>query len=558
MPFLTEMKRRKVFQVAAAYVVVAWLIVQVVDAIADPLNLPPWFDTVVIVLLAVGFPPAMILAWIFDITPTGVERTKPAGQAGEPGAAGMPGDAAHSAKSIVVLPFMNMSADPGDEYFSDGLTEELINSLANIPGLQVAARTSSFAFKGKDEDVRKIGQELDVRTVLEGSVRHSGDRLRITAQLIDVSTGYHLWSDQFDKNMADIFKIQEDIARAIATTLEIKLGISSEAVLSRRGTENVDALQSYMLGRYCWNRRTADGLESSARHFNDAIAHDPLYADAHAGLADSFALRGIAEYGLAPPTDVMPRAKAAAVKALEINPESAEAQTTLAHVQAFYDWNWPEAERAFLKAIELDATYAFSHHWYALFLSAMERHDEAIAREQKAKDLEPLSLIINKNVGTILYYAHRDDDARHAYDAALELDPTFARTLFYNALTLNHLGDYELAIDDIRKALLSDPSNSVFQAFLAYSCARGNRREEALEIRESLLEESKSRFIPAFNIAVVDLGLERFDSALEWLRRALQERSSWLVSLRVDPIFAEIRDHNGFDDLVRKVGLGAQ
>ena len=555
MSFLTEMKRRKVFQVTAAYVVVAWLIVQVVDSVSEPLHLPAWFDTVVIVLLAVGFPFAVILAWIFDATPGGIKRTKPAGQVDRSVAVVPRVEVVERDKSIVVLPFLNMSQDPCDEYFSDGLTEELINSLVNIPGLQVAARTSSFAFKSKNKDVREIGRELNVGNVLEGSVRHAGDRLRVTAQLIDVSTGYHLWSDQFDKTLADIFEIQEDIARAIATTLEIKLGIATEAVFTKRGTENVDALRAFMLGRYCWNRRTADGLSRSSGHFNEAIEHDPLYADAYAGLADSFALQGIAEYGLAPPKDMMPKAKAAALKALEIDARSVEAQTTLAHVAAFYDWNWDEAERAFLKAIDLDSSYAFSHHWYALFLSAMQRHDEAIAHERKAQELEPLSLIINKNIGTILYLAHRDNDARDAYDDALALDPTYARTLFYNALALNQRAEYERAIEDIRKALQSDPTNSVFQAFLAYACARAGLKDKANEIRKRLIEEPEGRYVPAFNIAIVDLGLENIDSAMEWLQCALDERSSWLVSLNVDPIFDELREHATYDDLAGQIGL---
>lgn len=555
MLFLREIHRRSVFQIAAVYTVVGWLIIQMVDVVSEPLNLPDWFDTVVIVFVVAGLPIAMVLAWAFDVTSTGIERTEKIVPEEHSAALQVSAMNPHAEKSIVVMPFANMSRDLSDEYFSDGLTEELINSLGGVPGLQVAARTSSFACKGKNDDIKTIGEKLNVQHVLEGSVRHSGGQLRVTARLIDVSNGYNLWSEKFHKNFEDVFQIQEDIARSIVTALEIELQTAKRNPLVQRGTNDFAAYRNYLQGRYYWNRRTANGLKSSARYFNKAIEIDPNYANAYAGLADSFALCGIAEYGLANPKVVMPRAKTAALNALKINPKSVEAQTTLAHIQAFYDWDWSAAEQGFLKAVEIGPNYAFSHHWYAVYLSAMGRHDEAIEQAQLALELEPLSLIVNKNIGMTLYYAQRFGDACIAYREALDLDSTFARTLFYSAMVFDCEGNDDDAISDIRKALLSDPTNGVYSAFLAYTCARSNRQNQAIEIREKLIKKSEDTYVPALNIAIIDLGLKEYTSAFQWLERAVQERSSWLVSLKVDPIFAEIRNQPEFRSLTKKIGL---
>lgn len=570
--FLADLKRRKVYRVSAVYLVVAFVLLEGVDLLADPLGLPSVVMTVLVVIALFGFPLAVVLAWAFEITPDGVRQTVPAAPSGTSAEGldlGAPeaatGDGAQATRfrprgarpeSVAVLPFMNMSNSEDDEYFCDGMTEELINALAQVDGLGVAARTSSFAYKGKQEDVREIGRALSVGTVLEGSVRRSGPRLRVTVQLIDVEDGYHLWSDTFDREMEDVFVIQDEIAEAVVETLKGHLPVEGPGILVRHGTRSVAAYEEYLKGRYCWNRRTETGLRSSIPHFQTAIDEDPTYAQAYGGLADSYALLGIAEYGMARPEEVMPRAKAAARQALEIDPGSAEAQTTLAHVTYAYDWDWEGADRAFRRAIELDPDYAFSHHWYALFLSAMERHEEALAQELRARELEPLSLIINKNVGTILFYAGRVDEALAEYRKALELEPTFARTHYYYGLALEARGELEQAVGELRIAVSSDPTNTVLRASLGHALGLAGEVREAEAILQGLERMAEEgRYVPALNRAMVLLGMCRHDAALDWLERALEERSSWLVSARVDPTFDCLRDQRRFRELVERVGL---
>lgn len=591
--FLKELKRRHVFRVAVVYAVVAAGTWQVADVAFAALDLPDVALKVVVVLAIAGFPLALVLAWAFEVSPDGVREEQPLEASGvgveeEPGASvredpdgsggaeeaaplGGPHQETASVKtaldqeagaeperpdSVAVLPFVNMSGSAEDEYFCDGMTEELIHALAKVQGLNVAARTSSFAYKGKQEDVREIGRALSVGTVLEGSVRRAGARLRVAVQLVGVEDGYHLWSETFDREMEDVFAIQDEIAEAVVGTLKGRLAEGRSGPLVRRGTRSVSAYEGYLKGRYCWNRRTEEGLRTSITHFREAIDEDPTYVQAYAGLADSYVLLGIAEYGMAPPDEVMPRAKAAARKALEIDSGSAEAQTTLAHVTYAYDWEWEEADRAFRRAIELDPEYAFSHHWYALFLSAMGRHDEAVAEELRAREMEPLSLIINKNVGTILFYAGRLDEALTEYRKALELEPTFTRTHYYYGLALEATGELEEALNEFRIAVDSDPTNTVLRASLGHALGlAGEVREAEAALRglERMAEEG--RYVPALNRAMVLLGMQRHDEALAWLERALEERSSWLVSARVDPTFDSVRDHPRFQELLERVGL---
>lgn len=558
------------------YAVVAAGTWQVADVAFGALGLPDVAMTLLIVLAIAGFPLSLVLAWAYELTPAGLKKADPSGArvdaegaetaetarvTGDEGPThppeqpdSAPTPPGKGPNSVAVLPFVNMSSSEADQYFCDGMTEELINVLAQVDGLGVAARTSCFAYQGKNADVREIGAALGVATVLEGSVRRSGERLRVTVQLINVEDGYHLWSGTFDREVEDTFAIQDEIAEAVLETLRGHLGTGLSSARVSRGTRDLPAYEAYMKGRYCWNRRTEDGLKSSISHFREAIDRDPTYANAHAGLADSYALLGIAEYGMAPPREVMPRAKAAARSALEIDPRSAEAQTTLAHVTYAYDWNWEEADLAFKRAIELDPTYAFGHHWYALFLSAMQRHDEAVAAELAARELEPLSLIINKNVGTILFYAGRIDEALTEYRKALELEPTFTRTRYYLGLALLERGETDEALDELRIAVDSDPGNTVLLASLGHTLGLAGEIEEAEAILLELRREAENgRYVPALNLAMVLIGTGAHEEAMDCLELAFEERSSWLVSARVDPAFDPVRDHPRFQTLIEKV-----
>ncbi|KKK78674.1 hypothetical protein LCGC14_2841190, partial [marine sediment metagenome] len=326
-----------------------------------------------------------------------------------------------AAASIAVLPFTNMSADPENEFFAEGITEDIINALTKIPELRVASRTSAFAFKGKGQDVRAIGERLMVSKVLEGSVRKAANRLRITAQLINSADGYQVWSEQYDRELDDVFAIQDEISHAIVSALKIKLS-SGNVALAKRQTHDLDAYNMYVKGRYFWNRRGA-GLVKAEKYFTEATNRDPEYAQAHAAVADTYNLLGW--YQLRPPKEAFPRAKAAALKALDIDETIAEAHTSLAFAYMYYDWAWAAAEHEFTRAIQLHPGYATTHHWYAEYLMAMGRTEDAIEEAERAQELDPVGLIINVVVGMANYYGRRYDRAIEACQRTVEMDPAF-------------------------------------------------------------------------------------------------------------------------------------
>ena len=457
--------------------------------------------------------------------------------------------------SIAILPLANACAEPSGEYLSDGITESLINSISQLPKLRVVPRSTAFRFKGAEADPQAIGRGLGVRSVLTGRVCQIGDVLMVQVELVDVAREAQLWGEHYRRRMADIFEVQEEIAREVTDKLRLRLTAEQRRRLNKRHTVSHEAYQAYLRGRYHWNKRTEDGLRKSTEHFQQAVDIDPAYAQAYAGLADSYALPGIAEYGLLPPREAMPRAKAAAARSLELDPTLAEAQTTLAHVRAFYDWDWAAAERGFRRAIELNPDYPFSHHWFALYLAAMGRHEEAIAEERRAQEIDPLSLIINKNVGTLLYYAGRLEESVEQYRKSLELDPHFARTRIYLGLAYALSGRYEEAVAEYRKAAEISGGGTLLTALLGHASALAGRTGEARELLGELERLAGERYVPAFNVAIVHAGLGETDRVFEWLGRAFEERSSWLVSLKVEPLFDGHRTDPRFGDLVRKVGL---
>jgi TolB-like protein/Tfp pilus assembly protein PilF len=453
------------------------------------------------------------------------------------------------------MPFVHMSAASDNEYFCDGLADELITALTKIDGLKVAARSSSFAFKGRNLEAGEVARALNVATILEGSVRRSGNRLRITVQLVNAADGYDLWSERYDREIKDIFAVQDEITLAVVDALKLKmLGAQKDAML-KRYTHDSAAYEAYLKGRFHWHKRTLDGLNRSADCFKAALELDPEYSLAYAGLADSYAVLGIAEYGILPPREAMPKAKAAALKALEIDSSLAEAQSTLAHVRAFFEWDWAGAERDFQRAIELNPNYPLSHHWYALFLAAMGRHDEAIDAENQAQQIEPLSLIINKNVGTILYYAGRVEPSIEQYRKTLELDMNFARTHLYLGVAYLRQGRFDEAVHEYEEAIRTSGGGTVPNSLLAYAHAQAGKRDEANEILNNLKERQQREYVPAFNIALIYAGLGKVDEAFAWLEKAFEERSSWLVSLRIEPLLEPLRSDRRFEDLAQRVGL---
>ncbi len=464
----------------------------------------------------------------------------------------------HSRKaihSIAVLPFDNSNADPETEYLSDGITETITYGLSKIPKLRVMARSMVFRYKGQQVDPRTVGRELNVGAVLTGKVIHRGDTLIIGTELVDVTYGWQLWCARYNRSLSQIFAVQEEVASEIAEKLRLHLTGEEKKRLRRRYTENVEAYQAYLRGRHYWNKRTVEAIKKGIEYFTEAVEKDPAYALAYAGLADSYALLGIAEYGALPPRDAMPKAKAAAIKALAIDKTLTEAQTQVAHVTAFYEWDWPAADLEFKRAVELNPDYPFAHHWYALYLAAMERPMEAIAEERRAQELDPLSLIINKNVGTMYYYARQYDQAIGQYKSVLELDPNFARTHFFLGMAYEQKGMLEEAIAEFQKAVSLSGESSVIVAALARANALAGKRHEAEGIVDLLKDRSVRQYVPSFSIATIFAGLGEKDQAFVWLRKAFEERSSWLLSLKVEPMFDSFRSDPRFQDLLRSIGL---
>jgi serine/threonine-protein kinase len=458
-----------------------------------------------------------------------------------------------AAASIAVLPFTNMSADPENEFFSEGITEDIINALTKVPELRVASRTSAFAFKGRSQDVRTIGERLMVGKVLEGSVRKAANRLRITAQLINTADGYHVWSDQYDRDLDDVFAIQDEISQAIVSALKIKL--SSGASLASQQTHDLDAYDLYVKGRYFWNRR-GPGLRKAEEHFTAAVDRDPNYAQAHAALADTYNLLGW--YQVVAPADAFPRAKAAALRALEISESVAEAHASLAFALMYYDWAWAEAEHEFKRAIELHPGYATAHHWYAEYLMAMGRIDEAIEEADRALELDPVGLIINVVVAMANYYGRRYDRAIEACRRTVEMDPAFSPVYLWLAPAYLQKGLHDEAIRACEAAAELAPAHAPIeriQGVQGVALALSGRRGDAKRMLGEMEARAQATYVPAFERALVHFGLDNRDVGFEWLQRAYEERSMGLAFLKVDPMLDAVRDDERLRELMERMAL---
>jgi serine/threonine protein kinase/Flp pilus assembly protein TadD len=455
--------------------------------------------------------------------------------------------------SIAVLPFRDMSPLKDQDYFCEGMAEELINALTKIEGLHVAARTSAFQFKGKDLNVRKIGEELGVKAVLEGSVRKAGDRLRITAQLINISDGYHLWSEKYDRDMEDIFAIQDEISLAIVENLKLKLLKKEKAQLMKRYTEDQEAYTLYLKGRYFWNRRYEGGLLKGIEYFQKAIEKDTSFASVYTGIADCYCVMGL--YDWIPPKEAYPKAKAATLRALEIDDTLPEAHASLGWIKMFYDWDWAAAEKAFQRAIELNPNYATAHEWYAMFLAPMERFDEAISELKKAQELDPLSLIIQAMGGYVYSFAGLSDKAIQSCHKTIEMDPNFMLTYFFlgNAYTWN--SRWKEAISAFQKLAALSGESPLSLGFLGFAYGMGGQEAEAQKILDQLSERSKDKDAFPFFKSLVNIGLGDKDRALEWLERAYDEKESMLAAIKIWPPFDTLRQESRFKALLKKLKL---
>jgi eukaryotic-like serine/threonine-protein kinase len=452
---------------------------------------------------------------------------------------------------IAVLPFANMSGDKDNEYFSDGLAEEILNALTKLSGLKVVARTSAFAFKGRNEDIRGIGEALGATHVLEGSVRKAQNRVRITAQLIGIADGCHLWSDRYDREMTDIFAIQDEISTAIVEVLRLKLASPNQLVV-RRPVEPA-AFEAYLRGRYFWNKRTESDLNRSIEYFNQALALDPAYALAYAGLSEAFIMLGI--FGVLAPADVYPKAKAAALRALGLDETLAEAHVALAHVTTVYDWDLAGAEQHYQRALELAPNDSTTHQRYGHLLVVMQRNEEAIRETNRARDLDPLSVPVNAVLGMVYMKARRHNEAVAASRKAIELGPNNPFAHWVLARSLDTANQLEEALAEAEKAASFSGSSQPYAAHLAYACARLGDVGRAREILRKMLEPAKNSYVSAYDVAVIYTSLGEHDRAMEWLEKAYLERPARLLDLP-DPAFDGLRSDARFQDLVRRIGVG--
>jgi serine/threonine protein kinase/tetratricopeptide (TPR) repeat protein len=462
--------------------------------------------------------------------------------------------------SVAILPFVNDSGDPNAEYLSDGITESIINSLSRLPGLKVMSRNAVFRFKGKNPDPQEVGRNLKVGAVLMGRLVKLNERLIIKTELIDVADGTQLWGAEYNSSLSDIFSVQDEISRMISSKLQLRLTGKDEENLAKRFTQDTEAYELYLKGRYFWNKRGEAGLRNGIKYFQQAEEKDPNYALAYSGLADSYSL--LSDIGVVTPASEMPQAKAAAQKALDIDPMLAEGYTSRGFVKLAYDWDWLGAEADFKRALELNPKYPTAHQWYASYLVQMGKFDRAKQEIEQAQQLDPLSPIISSNAGFYSYFEHRYDDAIAQYQKTLEIDPDFWVAHHYLGLAYAKKGMHDEAINELRNSLYSPGSGPLKEgavendpevaASLGFAYASAGKRAEAEAILKRLKQLSQRRYVSGLYFGIVYAGLNDKDKAIEYLNKAYESRHPGLVLIRVDPIFDNLRGDERFKQLIAR------
>jgi TolB-like protein/Tfp pilus assembly protein PilF len=566
LPLIAELKRRRVFRALVAYGIAAFAVLQIIEPVMHGLHWPETVLSYVVVALAVGFPIVVALAWVFDVREGRLEKTKGAPLSirrsmllvGIGLVAAAPGlfwyfgmrpksDAAASAASIAVLPFVNLSGDAANEFFSDGMTEEIINALANVEGLRVVARTSAFSFKGKNLDVRKIGGELNVATVLEGTVRRQGDRLRVAAQLVAAKDGYHLWSKTWDRELNDVFAVEDDVARSIVEALKPRLVPSTPMV--ERTTASSDAHDLYLKGRYFWNQRSREGLTKAMAAFERAIAIDPRYALAHSGLADCYSLLG--DYGWRKTEDQRAKAKAHALEALELDPDLAEGHVSLAGILND-EYDWQRSDREFRRAIALRPGYATAHHWYGFSLLAQGRLPEAGAEGERARQLDPTSVIINTFLTSVLFHGGDHAAAIEQAQKTLDLNPGFDLARMFLAYSNLLAARPAAALAAVNGA----PARSAWlSAARAQVLASSGATAEARGILEDVERRRDTEFVPPGTLALAHLALGEKDAAFSLLEEGIASRDQSVRTLKSNPLWNPIRSDPRYAQLLKRMNL---
>ena len=582
MNFFAELKRRNVYKVAVAYAVVGWVIAQIATQIFPFLEIPNWVVRLVIVLIAIGFPIALVIAWAFEATPEGVRRTEDVdlnaqkrapkkhawiyvvvvgaafsiglffvGRYSVRNTAGAAG-AELSAKSIAVLPFDNLSRDPDNAYFAEGVQDEILTRLAKVADLKVISRTSTQRFKSAPSDLREIAKQLGVMNILEGSVQKANDQVRVNVQLINALTDAHLWADTYDRKLIDIFSVESEIAKTIADTLQAKLSGSEKQMMAAAPTTDTTAYELYHKGRSLWEKRSGDNIPKAIAFYEQAIARDPNYALAYAGLSSAYII--LPFWAGVDRLDAYSKAKDAALKALRLDPNLAEAHLALGKVLFFSEIDLPGALREYQRAIELQPNDATAHHWLGNdALSALGRFEEAIAQGKRAVELDPLSPVINTDLGTTFYYAHRYEESAKQLRKTLEIDPTFFYAHFNLGIALQAAGDLSGAITEYEKAKqLGD--DTYVPMLCAQAKAYAGDKDAALRMLNDLDKISQHREVVGYCRALLYLSLNNKDEALRWLEQGLKERDGSNISwIKVDPLLDPLHGDPRFEALVQKV-----
>jgi len=585
-----ELRRREVFRTAALYIVAAWITIQVAGEAQDAFGLQPVVLRYLWIAALAGFPFALIFGWYYDITREGVVHTPSADAdtgadlsltrtdylifsalavvitiVAYPFVRAVVEPAVDQSEvrlisesptnSIAVMPFVNTSKDDADEYFSDGLTEELIGSLAKVRGLHVTARTSAFAFKGQDRDIRSIGQELNVRNILEGSVRREGNRVRIAVQLINVDSGFNIWSESFDSELGSVLGVQQSIARSIVDALRIKLAPDTETYFGKVLTVNPDAFDLYLRGRYHWARFSEGGFRQSIDAFQRAIVADPDFAPPHAGLATVYSFMGY--FGLMEPGEAYGLSFREANAALALDSESSEALIARGMAWLTHEWNWDKAREDLTRALELSPNFSQAHWALSLYQSVVDP-SAGLEEALKALSLDPLSLPITHAVAMRYFALGKLEEAEKTAERMLDLDPRFAPAHWVMGLVHLFDGRYDAAIEELTQSVeLSGRVPSTLAA-LAYAYAKSGNTGHALDLLEQLKSHgglSQHGHVPALQIAYVYEGLGRTEDALDWLDRAFELHDAWLIHLNSFPRFESLREEERFQDLLRRLNL---
>jgi TolB-like protein/Tfp pilus assembly protein PilF len=577
--FFAELKRRNVYKVAVAYAVAGWALAQGIAQVLPVFDIPNWVIRLIVVLIILGLPIALVLAWMFELTPQGIKRTETADAMPETArpkkhtwiyvvvigclfsiglfflgrysaATGQTQSSGLPAKSIAVLPFDNLSRDPDNAYFAEGVQDEILTRLAKVADLKVISRTSTQHFKSAPVNLPQIAKQLWVAHILEGSVQKANDQVRVNVQLINALTDAHLWAETYDRKLTDIFAVESEIAKTVAETLQAKLTGSEKSSIAKTPTVNPEAYELYLKGRFFWNKRSGADLRKAIDYFERAIAKDPNYALAYVGLADSYLL--LSQYASASPRESLPPARAALKKALSLDDSLAEAHAS-SGLLATLELDLQRAIDELQRAIKLKPNYATAHHWLSLGFTTLGQFDPAISEAKRAVELDPLSLIINADYGWVYFHGRRYDEAEAQVRKTLEIDPNFFLAHYYLGAVLQFKGHVAQAIPEFQKAfdLNGDPYS---RAMLGQAYARNGHPEEAQKVVASLNEQAKSKYVAPYALALVDTALGDKEHAIEELEHAYQQGdTNYLFVIKVDPLLDDLRGDPRFEALVQKV-----